>query len=134
MHPPFTLGHDGNGAMYFCSGSIVELRTRSNGRVHCPCRANGPLIAAGVAVLIPTANACAIAQGHRRANLVSPIDSRLVRLVLRGATSFRGSYVNQKRPTVFDEVTLALQRIPNTFAGRRDKAMIALGFAGALIR
>ncbi|MDP2782167.1 site-specific integrase [Devosia sp.] len=79
-------------------------------------------------------HAAAIAYDHRRADMENPIDSYLVRAVLRGAMRLRGGYVGQKRPVVSEELALILQHMPPTLRGLRDRAMIALGFAGAFRR
>lgn len=79
-------------------------------------------------------HASAIAYEHRRFSFDSPTESYLVSAVLRGAKRLRGGYVNRKRPVTADEIAELLQRIPTNMIGKRDKALIVLGFAGALRR
>jgi site-specific recombinase XerD len=76
----------------------------------------------------------AIAHLHKSNGHCTPTDSYLVRAVLRGSMRLRGSFVDQKLPVVVADFKDVLQRIPDTLKGRRDRAILALCFAGALRR
>ncbi len=92
------------------------------------------LIAAGKRGSSVKIHAHAIAHLHRRNGHSSPTDHYLVKAVLRGSMRLRGSFVDQKLPVVAAEFKGVLQHIPDTLIGRRDRAMLALCFAGALRR
>lgn len=92
------------------------------------------LIAAGKRSSSAKIHVCAIAHLHKSNGHGSPTDNYLVRAVLRGSTRLRGSFVDQKLPVVAAEFKDLLQHIPCTLRGCRDRAMLALCFAGALRR
>lgn len=92
------------------------------------------LISAGLRGASLRVHAYAIAHHHRRHNLANPIDAYVVRAVMRGSMRLRGSYVDQKRPLVIEEMARIVEKIPATLRGKRDAAILALGFAGALRR
>lgn len=92
------------------------------------------LMAAGRRGSTLKVHAAAIAYHHRRADLANPVKAYLVRAVLRGSMRLRGGYVDQKRPVVSEDIACILQHVPPTLKGIRDRALIALGFAGAFRR
>ncbi|WP_193337128.1 site-specific integrase [Devosia beringensis] len=92
------------------------------------------LIAAGKRGSSVKIHACAIAHLHKSNGHCSPTDNYLVRAVLRGSMRLRGGLVDQKLPVVAAKFKDILQHIPGTLKGRRDRAMLALCFAGALRR
>lgn len=104
--------------------------------------ATAEMVAEYIASLIATGkrgssariHACAIAHLHKSNGYGNPTDNYLVRAVLRGAMRLRGSRIDQKLPVVAAEFKNILQHIPDTLKGRRDRAMLALCFAGALRR
>lgn len=92
------------------------------------------LIAAGKRGSSVKIHVYAIAHLHRSNGHSSPTDNYLVKAVLRGSMRLRGSLVDQKLPVMAAEFKSILQHIPETLKGRRDRAMLALCFAGALRR
>lgn len=92
------------------------------------------LIASGKRGSSVKIHACAIAHLHKSNGHCSPTDSYLVRAVLRGSMRLRGSLVDQKLPVVAADFKNILQHVPDTLKGLRDRAMLALCFAGALRR
>ena len=92
------------------------------------------LIAAGRRGACVKAHACAIGHDHRRAGVGNPIDTYLVRAVIRGSMRLRGSYVDQKLAIDMKVIDLILSNVPRTLKGIRDRALITLGFAGAFRR
>jgi site-specific recombinase XerD len=76
----------------------------------------------------------AIAYAHDLAGMASPAAAKVVRVVLGGIRREKGVKPVQKAPATAERVTLMLERIPDTRRGRRDRALLALGFAGAFRR
>lgn len=76
----------------------------------------------------------AIRYAHRLAGLPDPTDDETVRAVMKGARRTVGVAVTQKAAATADVVTAMLMRAPDTLTGKRDKALLALGFAGAFRR
>lgn len=77
----------------------------------------------------------AIQHVHREAGHPSPADSRHVRDVLAGIRNTVGTAPDRKAPVTADRLADMLARIPTgTLAGKRDRALLALGFAAALRR
>jgi integrase len=81
-----------------------------------------------------TRRATAIAHQHRVAGLAPPTASPAVREVLRGIRHTHGTAPQGKTPATADLVARMLAACPETLIGRRDRALIALGFAGAFRR
>lgn len=76
----------------------------------------------------------AIAAAHRAADRVSPTEDRTVRLVWKGIRRTYGAPARQKAPVnVVDLIRMVDALDPGT-GGIRDRALLLLGFAGALRR
>jgi len=72
---------------------------------------------------------------HREAGHPSPADHEGVRRTLRGirrAASRAGAAPGKARPLGTEEVRLLVDDLPDTLAGRRDRAAVLLGYALAL--
>jgi integrase len=54
--------------------------------------------------------------------------------VLRGIRRTIGTAPDRKSPATADVLTAMLRLCPNTLAGRHDRALLTLGFAGAFRR
>jgi integrase len=78
--------------------------------------------------------AAAIFEAHKAAGHLSPQDSADVRHVLRGIRRTRGTAAVQKQPILAAELVAMLRRMPLTLRADRDRAMLLLGFFGALRR
>jgi site-specific recombinase XerD len=78
--------------------------------------------------------AAAIAHRHKLAGLEPPTSAEGVKAVLRGIRRTIGTAPDRKSPATADVLTAMLRLCPNTLAGRRDRALLALGFAGAFRR
>ena len=78
--------------------------------------------------------AAAIAHRHKLAGLEPPTNAEGVRAMLRGIRRTIGTAPDRKSPATADVLTAMLRLCPNTLAGKRDRALLALGFAGALRR
>jgi site-specific recombinase XerD len=78
--------------------------------------------------------AAAIGHQHKLAGHVPPTGQEGVRAVLRGIRRTIGAAKAGKAPATADVLTTMLRLCPPTLAGSRDRALLALGFAGALRR
>jgi len=78
--------------------------------------------------------AAAIAYAHRLAGEASPLGVEAVKMVLRGVRRSLGVAPQGKAPLTADLVLKLVRRLPDTLAGKRDRALIVLGFATALRR
>lgn len=77
----------------------------------------------------------AIAYAHRLAGLPSPTMHEAVRAVMRGIRRTAGTAPAQKAPATADRIAAMLQAVPaDTLRGKRDRALLLLGFAGAFRR
>jgi site-specific recombinase XerD len=78
--------------------------------------------------------AAAIGYHHKMAGHEPPTGSEAVKAVLRGIRRTIGAAAQGKSPATADVLTTMLALCPATLAGHRDRALLALGFAGALRR
>ena len=78
--------------------------------------------------------ASAIRYAHRLRGYEPPTASEAVRAVLRGIRRTIGTTPNRKAPATADVLMEMLRLCPDTLAGKRDRALLALGFAGAFRR
>jgi integrase len=76
----------------------------------------------------------AISAAHRAAGHESPTTAEAVRLVRRGVRRTLGTAQRQVRPLTVPELRTMLQGLGSEPAGCRDRALLLLGFAGALRR
>jgi integrase len=76
----------------------------------------------------------AIGYAHASANLPNPASSKPVRAVLSGIRRRIGTAVERKAPITARTLNLLFKRVPDTLRGKRDRALLALGFAAALRR
>ncbi|MGI4795083.1 MAG: site-specific integrase [Janthinobacterium lividum] len=76
----------------------------------------------------------AIAYAHAPAGLQPPTSSKAVRVVLGGARRKIGTRPTQKAPATAERIAAMLADLPDTLTGKRNHALIALGFAGAFRR
>lgn len=82
-----------------------------------------------------TKKAAAIRFAHKVANYPSPTDTELVASVLRGIRRTIGTAQRQKAPATAEVVSALLAHVTrDTLRGKRDRALILLGFAGAFRR
>lgn len=78
--------------------------------------------------------AAAIHLWHARMNQPSPIASELVKSTLRGIRRTFGCASSQKQAATIDVLAEMAKYFPNSLIGLRDRALLFLGFAGALRR
>ncbi len=75
-----------------------------------------------------------ISQAHKAADLPSPTSSSLVRRTHAGVRRTLGTAQQGKAPAVVDDLKRMLEALPDSRVGRRDRALLLLGFAGAFRR
>ena len=78
--------------------------------------------------------AAAIAYHHKMAGHEPPTNQEGVRAVLRGIRRTIGAAREGKAPATADVLKQMLALCPDTLIGKRDRALLALGFAGAFRR
>ena len=87
----------------------------------------------GLKVSTISRRAAAIAYAHKLAGFEPPINES-VKAVMRGVRRKLGTAQKGKAPATAAIVAKLVKRIPDTLAGKRDKALILIGFAAALRR
>ncbi len=81
-----------------------------------------------------TRRLAAISKKHTVQGLPSPTSTELVRLTMRGIKRQHGKPQAQATPLCRDDLLLVLNAIPDDLRGCRDKAVLLIGFCGALRR
>jgi site-specific recombinase XerD len=76
----------------------------------------------------------AIAYAHKLAGMEPPTNAEALRAVLRGIRRTIGAKPNKKVPATHNLVTAMVGLAPDTLRGKRDRALLLLGFAAALRR
>lgn len=76
----------------------------------------------------------AIRYAHKTAGYEPPTNSELVKRTMRGIRRTSGAAPERKKAATADIVANMLEACPDTMKGKRDRALIALGFAGAFRR
>ena len=76
----------------------------------------------------------AIATHYIASGFPSPRADPLVRDTLRGIRRRLGTAPTRKAPLVLEDLRTVLEQLPNTIAGTRDRAILLVGFWGALRR
>ncbi|MCJ2064357.1 tyrosine-type recombinase/integrase [Methylobacterium sp. J-088] len=76
----------------------------------------------------------AIGYAHKLAKVADPTDDEDVRATMKGIRRRVGTAPNQKAAATVDVLQMLLARTPDTLTGKRDRALLALGFAGAFRR
>jgi site-specific recombinase XerD len=88
----------------------------------------------GLAVSSISRRAAAIRLMHRAAGHTSPTEAEVVRSTLRGIRRKLGVAPKQKKPLTSDLLLSLLDHVPDSLHGKRDRALLLLGFAGAFRR
>ncbi len=76
----------------------------------------------------------AISQAHQAAGHAAPTRAPTVRQVAAGIRRAKGVRPTSKAAAVTAEIRLMVEALPPTLLGRRDRALLLLGFAGAFRR
>jgi integrase len=75
-----------------------------------------------------------IAEAHRAAGYESPNGHAQVKLVWAGICRAKGTAPSHMKPALTRHVRLMVERLPDSLLGVRDRALLLLGFAGAMRR
>ncbi|KQO49977.1 integrase [Methylobacterium sp. Leaf85] len=76
----------------------------------------------------------AIRYAHKLAGVADPTEDEAVHAVMKGIRRRAGMVVTPKAAATVDVLTAMLMHVPPGLGGKRDKALLALGFAGAFRR
>lgn len=76
----------------------------------------------------------AIRYAHKLAGLPTPTDSEAVKATARGIRRTIGAAKVKKAPAVVARIKAMAETCPNTLTGKRDRALLLLGFGGAFRR
>jgi site-specific recombinase XerD len=76
----------------------------------------------------------AVSQMHQQAGFESPTRSWAVQQFLRGLRREIGIAPVRKRPVLVQDLKCILTQLPDSLLGKRDRALLLLGFTGALRR
>lgn len=88
----------------------------------------------GLAAATIARRLAAVSHAHRLAGQAEPGRAEPVKAVLRGIRRTLGVAPVRKAPATADIVAAMLATLPETLAGLRDRALLLIGFAGALRR
>lgn len=94
----------------------------------------GSQVAEGKAASTLNRRLAAIRLAHFEAGHESPTGAQEVLSVMKGARRALGTAVKAKTPATADRIQAMVSHCPDTLNGKRDKALILLGFAGAFRR
>jgi integrase len=76
----------------------------------------------------------AITKAHTVQGYPDPVKSDLVKLTMRGIRRIHGKPQQQVSPIMKEDLIIMLSHVPNSVKGKRDQALLLLGFCGALRR
>jgi len=121
------------------TGPISPAGAQLAGPVRCPHRpaSSRPICRASPGWAGPPARsgaAAAIAHRHKLAGHEPPTNQEGVKAVLRGIRRTPGTAKHGKAPATADVLTQMVALCPDNLLGKRDRALLALGFAGAFRR
>jgi len=81
-----------------------------------------------------TRRCSSVSMAHQMAGYESPTKDIVVRTTLAGIRREKGTAADQKSPILTADLRTMVAVLPDTLAGARDRALLLLGFAGALRR
>jgi site-specific recombinase XerD len=150
---PAALGPDFTAAMDLARAEKAASTRKAYGtdfrifRTWCESRGISALpaapetVAAYLAAQTPTSKAstlgrrvAAIRYAHKLAGLVLPTDAEGVKATMRGIRRTYGSAKVRKAPAVAGKMLGMVAAAPDKLAGLRDRALLLIGFGGALRR
>lgn len=76
----------------------------------------------------------AISQAHQAAGVDNPTRHQAVKAVMAGIRRVHGTRQEGKAPALTDDIRAMLDTLPQNLLGLRDRALLLVGFAGALRR
>ena len=92
------------------------------------------LAVAGRSAATITRRLSAISQAHQMGGLDTPTQAPLVRMTAAGIRRTVGTAPHSARPILVAELRAMLEALPDDVRGRRDRALLLVGFAGGLRR
>jgi site-specific recombinase XerD len=117
------------------------FRTWCEARGVCALPAAPETVAAYLAAQAPVSKAstlgrrvAAVRYAHKLAGLALPTDAEGVKATMRGIRRTYGSAKARKAPAVAGKVLGMVATAPDKLAGLRDRALLLIGFGGALRR
>ena len=87
-----------------------------------------------LAVATLVRHVASISKAHEARGLPNPTRSELVRATMRGIKRTRGGHQREARPLLRDDLLLVLNAMGDSIKDIRDRALLLIGFAGALRR
>lgn len=75
-----------------------------------------------------------IAKAHNMQGFADPAKTDLVRLTMRGIRRVHGKPQREAAPVLKDDLIVMLSHVPDSIKGKRDAALLLLGFCGAFRR
>lgn len=75
-----------------------------------------------------------ISTAHKTANIPTPTTTAIVKKTLDGIANKHGTAPNAKKAATCNDLLAMLKHVPDTLIGIRDRALLLIGFAGALRR
>lgn len=90
--------------------------------------------AEGAMVSTLSRRVAAVRYAHKLASLPAPSDAEAVKATLRGIRRTIGAAKVKKAPAIATRIKAMVAACPATVAGKRDRALLLLGFGGALRR
>ena len=88
----------------------------------------------GLKVVTVSRRLAAIGEQHKASGFRSPVDEWVVKKTLRRLRCEHGEPARGKAPLLTEDLRKIVACIPDTLVGSRDRAILLLGFAGALRR
>lgn len=76
----------------------------------------------------------AISFAHQTAHQPDPTDTPEIKAVMAGVRRTLGTAPNKKAPVTRSDLARIIAALPDSLAGRRDRALLLVGFAGAFRR
>ena len=81
-----------------------------------------------------TRRVAGIRHAHRLAGFESPTADEIPKATVRGIRRTIGTAPDRKQPLTAELIRAVVAATPQTIIGKRDRALLLLGFAGALLR
>lgn len=118
---------------------LSDLREfeRWGGSIPASAHTVASYVAAGadtLAVASLVRHIASISKAHEARGLPNPTRSELVRATMRGIKRSRGCAQREAKPLLRDDLLLVLDAMGNGLKDIRDRALLLIGFAGALRR
>ncbi|AMA60076.1 site-specific integrase [Bradyrhizobium sp. CCGE-LA001] len=76
----------------------------------------------------------AVRYAHKLASLLAPSDAEAVKVTLRGIRRTLGAAKVKEAPAIVTRIKAMVETCPDTLTGKRDRALLLLGFGGAFRR